>query len=96
MSLTVTPGAAHRLETTLARVREEPDQVFRLVEHPSGGYGMELDKPEPGDIVIRHNQVAVLVLEETIAEALTGAALDVGQEPGEPEWVLAQRGSTLH
>jgi hypothetical protein len=90
MPLTITPVAIEKLKADLAQTREEQEQVFRLVAASTGGFRLRLDVRVPGDIVVRHDGTAVLVLDKTLADAVTDAVLDVGQEPDEPDWVLVR------
>jgi hypothetical protein len=90
MPFTLTPSAIEKLQADLERVREKPDQAFRLTAIASGGFGMRLDEPAPGDLVLRHGGEVVLVLGPALSDRLADAALDVGTEGDEAEWVLVK------
>jgi Fe-S cluster assembly iron-binding protein IscA len=93
MSLTLTTKAIEKLEADLERKRTNPNEVFRLMAGPSGGFGMRLDEPTPDDVVLRHQGTPLLVVASGLAERLADAALDVGQAADEPEWVLVRGGT---
>jgi hypothetical protein len=90
MTLTLTPRAIDKLKTDLERKRQTPAQVFRLLSDASGGFKLRLDLPADDDRVLREDDRPLLVLEPALAERLSDAALDVGREPDEPEWVLVR------
>ncbi|MFQ5744576.1 MAG: hypothetical protein ACE5HV_13440 [Acidobacteriota bacterium] len=94
MSLTLTPGAIDKLKTELKLKRSQPQEVFRLLADSSGGFGWRLDRPTPEDIVLRHEGTPLLVVQPALADELSDAALDVGQGPDEPEWVLVRGGAS--
>jgi Fe-S cluster assembly iron-binding protein IscA len=93
MSLTLTTKAIEKLEADLERKRTKPNEVFRLMARPSGGFGMRLDEPTPDDVVLRHEGAPLLAVAPRLADRLADAALDVGQAADEPEWVLVRGGT---
>jgi Fe-S cluster assembly iron-binding protein IscA len=94
MSLTLTEKAIEKLEADLERKRTKPNEVFRLMASPSGGFGMRLDEPTPDDVVLRHEGTPLLAVAPGLADRLADAALDIGQAADEPEWVLVRGGAS--
>jgi hypothetical protein len=94
MSLTLTTKAIEKLEVDLERKRTKSTEVFRLMASPSGGFGMRLDEPTPGDVVLRHEGTPLLAVAPGLADRLADAALDVGRAADEPEWVLVRGGTS--
>ena len=73
------------LEALEARADDET-QGIRLTEVTGEGFGLAVDVEREGDQVIEHEGRKVLIVEETLAEELEGAILDV---------VESTRGPTL-
>jgi hypothetical protein len=88
--LTLTTKAIEKLEADLDRMRAKPNEVFRLMASPTGGFGMRLDESTPDDVLLRHEGTPLLAVAPGLAERLADAALDVGQAADEPEWVLVR------
>ena len=95
MSLTLTAKAIEKLQSELENQRSEPNEVFRLTTSPSGDFGMRLDEPRDEDVVLPDESRPLLAVSQGIADLLADAALDVGQSPDEPKWVLV-RGGSVH
>jgi hypothetical protein len=92
MPLTLTPKAIAKLADELERKRTKLGEVFRLRADAQGDLGMQLEEPAPDDVVLRPTGQPLLALAPGLAERLEDAALDVGRDDDEPDWVLVRGG----
>jgi hypothetical protein len=91
MPLTLTEKAIEKLENELVRKRNKPTELFRLMATSSGGFGIQLDDPTPGDIVLPEEGRPLVAVAPHLSDRVTDATLDVGRAADEPEWVLVRR-----
>jgi hypothetical protein len=87
MMLEITDRARVELESLLTRVESEDPtsrpRAFRLVpqpSEPSGGpavLALTVDEPRAGDVVVRHEERDVLVLDPLVSARVEGLVLDV-------------------
>lgn len=79
--LNVTDAALEALVMTLDANEIPQDKGLRLGRSPYGDLGLEVDEPRDGDQVLMQGDRAVLFLDSEVSEILSGATLDVIQEP---------------
>ena len=61
----------------------DPDIGLRLEPATSGGLGLLLDRERPGDQIVEYAGEKILLVDDRLSEALTGAEIDcepVGKE----------------
>ena len=75
--LVITNGATVTLKLMLDKMKHIPGQVPRLTKDVGSNYLLVFDTMRPGDTVVRHEGVAVLLVESPVPEELYGATLDV-------------------
>lgn len=75
--LTVTEQAKVLLDGMIDEAARSAGQALRLTETEPGTLGLLHDAPGAGDQVVKQNRRPVLLVGPQIAEALTGATLDV-------------------
>jgi Fe-S cluster assembly iron-binding protein IscA len=80
--LTVTESAVAHLAALLDLPQLQTHDVVRLIIEESG-VQMEPARQEPGDVIFKHEERTVLVLEESVSQRLKGFTLDVVEESGE-------------
>jgi hypothetical protein len=90
MPFILTTEAIEKLKIELESMRRKPGSAFRLHTSPSGGFGLRLDEPGPDDVVLRHEGEPLLVVKADLADRLSDAALDIGKNEEEPDWVLVR------
>jgi len=73
----VTKGAAVEIKNVLSANQTSEDSGLKLVPAERGGVGMTIDKPQPGDAVIKDGERPLLIVDSTIARNLDGVVLDV-------------------
>ena len=62
---------------------DDPDIGLRLEAATSVGLGLLPDRERPGDQIVRHDGEKILLVDDRLSEALTGAQIDcesVGRE----------------
>jgi Fe-S cluster assembly iron-binding protein IscA len=80
MALMVTERAAEALHDTLENIDRDPEQVLRLVPQ-SDGLGLALDEKRDDDDVVEYQGEAVMVMDRSIGDQLTGVTLDFADGP---------------
>lgn len=75
--LTLTPAALTALEELLDVENASAGQAVRLSYDGDEGLCVAIDDVKPGDVLIRSDRRAVIVLDEAMAEALGDETLDV-------------------
>lgn len=88
-SLTVTDGAKQRLKELLLANSDDPSLGLRLAA-ASGQCGLLLDQGAPGDYVIEHEGLKVLLVEPELAALLAGATLAIEDTPQGSKVVLTK------
>jgi len=71
----LTGRARERLRSLREKARR-PGATLRLVPAAPGTLGLVADACRPGDHIVEHNGVVLLVIEEGLAKCLAGAAID--------------------
>ena len=75
--VTVTPRAKQVL-TYLLKERDIPEEKgFRLIPDPLEGFSLLVSNVKPGDQVIEHDGLMVLLVGADIAQQVDGASVDV-------------------
>lgn len=74
--LKVTDRAKEELAYARGAYALAPEQAFRIVAGPDNELGFEVDVQRPGDQVVEHDGVVVLLLDPILAEGLEGRTLD--------------------
>jgi Fe-S cluster assembly iron-binding protein IscA len=94
--VTVTENAKQELKKILLNYTDMSQARLRLVNRDDGelGYrddgelGLGMDIEMPGDKCIEYDGLAVLVVEEKLAENLAGVTIDVDKTPNGSELVI--------
>lgn len=81
--LTVTPAAIDRLSQKLARRKAADDVALRFIRRP-GGWKLRPDRARPADTAFTRDGRSVLLLDATVAEAMTDMALEVQKTKSGP------------
>ncbi|MCE2469257.1 MAG: hypothetical protein J4F32_01810 [Dehalococcoidia bacterium] len=83
--LAVTDAAKRQLAQVSAQRGLSPAQCLRLTIPPKwtgeGEFGVVIDAPSPGDLVVAHGAEPVLRVEPEVAERLAQATLDFKETP---------------
>ena len=79
--LTVTEGAKQHLKKALLAGTDDPDLGIRLIVAASGVYGMALDREVPGDHVVEHEGLKVVLVGHEVADRLAELTLDTHDTP---------------
>ena len=82
--LEVTERAKQELKKILTDNIDNPQAGLRLSTATPGGYGLSPDMEAPGDYVVEHEGLRVLLVEEGLASNLEGVTLDVQDTPEGP------------
>jgi len=88
--LTVTEAAKDKLMETLLANTDDREAGLRLTMKPPGQLGLVLDKESPGDSVVEHEGLKLLLVEHEVAELLQEATLDVQDAPDGPKLTIFQ------
>jgi Fe-S cluster assembly iron-binding protein IscA len=87
--LTVTEQAKDELRKLLAAKVDWPGARLRLVDRGGGRLGLGIDIESPGDIVLEHKGVKLLLVEAGLASKLDDMTLDVDGAAGGAELVIS-------
>lgn len=79
--LTVTESAGAIIKDTLEANRQAEDDVFR-VTYAGSDLALSMGAQQDGDVVIQHQDRAILVLEQTVVDALGDAIIDTDSPEG--------------
>jgi len=69
----------------------DPDIGLRLEAATSGGLGLLPDRERPGDQIVRHDGEKILLVDDRLSEALTGAQIDCAPVGQEMQLVIGRR-----
>jgi len=86
--LTVTDSAKQHLKELLLARSNDPEFGVRLARKAPGQTELVLDREAPGDQVIEHEGLKVLLVEPELARLLEKATLDVRDTPDGPKLEL--------
>lgn len=86
--LTVTEGAKQLLKEILTAHSDDPKMGVRLALDPQGQMCLVLDKEQPGDHVVEHQESKVLLVASELAPVLEEATLDVENTSDGPKLVV--------
>jgi Fe-S cluster assembly iron-binding protein IscA len=75
--LTVTERAREKLKYMLSSKVDNPEAALRLTTTEHGEFGLRVDVETPGDQVVKHKGVKVLVMDGKLAKNLAEDTLDV-------------------
>jgi Fe-S cluster assembly iron-binding protein IscA len=83
-----------RAKETLAALRasanvSDPDVGLRLDGSPMAGFGLVPDHEKPGDQIVEHGGAKVLLIDDELADALTGTKIDTKDTESGPHLVIA-------
>jgi Fe-S cluster assembly iron-binding protein IscA len=76
----VTENAATEIKNVLSANKSDEEHGLKLVPVEQGGVGITIDKPQPGDAVLKDGERPLLIVDSTIARNLDGVVLDVSDE----------------
>ncbi len=79
--LNVTESAGAIIRTTLEANQQAEDDVFRVM-YSGNDLALAIGAQQEGDIVIEHQDRAILVLEQSIADALGDVTIDTDAPEG--------------
>jgi Fe-S cluster assembly iron-binding protein IscA len=79
----VTKNAATEIKNVLAANDTGEDRGLKLVPAERGGVSLTIDKPQPGDAVLKDGERPLLIVDSTIARNLDGVVLDVTSDDKE-------------
>ena len=82
--LNVTERAKDHLKELLSTKVDDPRAGLRLHANGSEDFDLTIDIEEPGDRVIRHDGIRVLLVKEELADSLDGITIDVEDTPEGP------------
>jgi Fe-S cluster assembly iron-binding protein IscA len=88
--LIITEQAKDELKKLLAAKVDWPGARLRLVDRGEGRLGLGIDIESPGDIVLEHEGVRLLLVEAGLASKLDGVTLDVDSDAGRSELVISE------
>jgi len=88
--LTVTEAAKDKLMEALLANTDDQEVGLRLSMEPPGKLGLMLDRESPGDSVVEHEGLKLLLVEHEVAELLQEATLDVQDTPDGPTLTIFQ------
>jgi hypothetical protein len=84
---TVTEAALDRLSQKLVRKKAADDMALRFMRR-TGGWKLRLDRMRPADTMFTHGSRKVLLLDETVARAMSKLTLDVKDTAAGPRLTL--------
>jgi Fe-S cluster assembly iron-binding protein IscA len=87
--LIVTEQAKDELKRLLAAKVDWPGARLRLVDRGGGKLGLGVDIESPGDIVLEHQGIKLLLVEAGLASKLDDVTLDVDSAPDGAELVIS-------
>jgi hypothetical protein len=85
--LTVTQSALDRLSNKLADREDAAGMALRFTRR-KGGWKLRLDHESPGDTAFTHDDRKVLLLDETVTDAMKTMTLDVRETMRGPRLTL--------
>ncbi len=85
----VTERARQELKKILTDKVDWPGARLRLIDRGQGNLGLGIDIEAPGDQVVEHDGLKILVVESKLAANLSGVTLDVDDSPEGSELVLS-------
>ncbi|HET8575697.1 MAG TPA: hypothetical protein VFO18_01265 [Methylomirabilota bacterium] len=83
-----------RAKEALVRIRasanvNDPDIGLRL-EAANAGFGLFPDRGKPGDQIVEHDGEKILLIDDKLSEALTGARIDCKRAGDEIQLVIGR------
>ena len=72
----VTERAATALQDMLTEKNASPEKGVRLAPNGSGGVGMTIDAPLPGDEIVERDQTPVLIVDRGIKKRMAELLVD--------------------
>jgi Fe-S cluster assembly iron-binding protein IscA len=88
--LTVTEQAKDELRKLLATKVDWPGARLRLMDRGEGRLGLGVDIETPGDIVLEHEGIRLLLIEAGLASRLDDVVLDIDSGAGGAELVISR------
>lgn len=89
--IAVTERAKQELKRILADREGNSQDGLRLLVSSPGEFGLSTDTEMPGDQVVKHEGVKVLLVEEGLATSLDGVILDVEDTPDGPKLTIVRK-----
>lgn len=86
--LTVTGSAKGLLKEILVAHSGDSEMGVRLASDPQGQLGLALGEEQPGDLVVEHQELKVLLVAPELAPALEEVTLDVEDTDDGPKLVV--------
>jgi Fe-S cluster assembly iron-binding protein IscA len=87
----VTNRAKHQLKKILSDKVDTPQARIRLVHRGEGKIGLGIDVEKPNDQIIEFGGSKVLIIEQSLADRLTGITLDVEETEEGLKLVLLEK-----
>jgi Fe-S cluster assembly iron-binding protein IscA len=89
--IAVTEGAKQQLKKLLTDNVDRPQAGIRLVDRGEGKIGLGIDIEQPTDQTVEFKGSKVLMVEQSLADNLTGVTLDVEETEEGPKLVLLEK-----
>ena len=86
----VTKPALGELKRILLTKADLPQARLRLVTNDQGNLGLGVDIEMPGDRVVEHEGLRVLLVESSLAKSIKGVTLDVENTANGPQLVICE------
>ncbi|MCX6023575.1 MAG: hypothetical protein NTZ05_17945 [Chloroflexi bacterium] len=88
--LRVTDRAKDELHDTLKTYQTEPQECLRLESDDDDDFRLMVDTEKPGDTVVVHRGLKVLLVEAELADGLDGATIDCSVSSGSTQLVISR------
>jgi Fe-S cluster assembly iron-binding protein IscA len=79
--------AKDALHQEIVETRERDSDVYRLLKD-GNSFALELGNAEEGDVVISHQETAILAIPSDVANMLEGVTIDLQEDEEGPRLVL--------
>ena len=87
--INITKRAKQELRKLLAKKVDWPGARLRLMDRGQGKLGLGIDIEAPGDHIVEHEGIKVLVVEPELATSLKGVTLDIDDTTKGTELVIS-------
>jgi len=89
--LVVTERAKEELRAVLSDGVDEPELSLRLVASAPGQFGLVPDMEKEGDLVVEHEGIKVLLIDEELSAFLETVTIDCREDSEGPQFVIAKK-----
>lgn len=88
--LNITERAKDELHQTLKAYQTRPIECLRLTADDDDEFSLTVDVRRPGDTVVEHRGIMVLLVEAELAEGLDGALIDCTPSDDGPQLTISR------